>query len=221
MCSKTITLTLSLEFQRRQRSPGTGAVWDSLNYAACINSSPLSLHLHPSLLIANLPLKLHLSLLGLEGFTFISALPALHFLKMLRMHKQKCSFVITEKWWCCVMFGRIDSRLRWHKCIVWITAWSQCECCFFLFYFLQNIVFDRLFPFQRKSSGVNCVFVANRCHRASVNDSRLFFCKTLELEFSKLCFSVHLSCKNVGKYFFFFMIYRTKIFAKNFSIKTL
>lgn len=79
MCSKTITLTLSLEFQQRERSPGTGAVWDSLNHAACINSSPLSLHLHPSLLIANLPLKQHLSLLGPEGFSFISAPPALHF----------------------------------------------------------------------------------------------------------------------------------------------
>lgn len=132
MCSKTITLTLSLEFQRRERSPGTGAVWDSLNHAACINFSPLSLHLHPSLLIANLPLKLHLSLLGLEGFTFISAQPALHILKMLRMHKQKCSFVITENWRCFVMFGRSDSWLRWHKCIVWTKAWSQKEGFFFV-----------------------------------------------------------------------------------------
>lgn len=176
MCSKTITLTLSLEFQQRERPPGTGAVWDSLNHAACINSSPLSLHLHPSLLIANLPLKQHLSLLGPEGFSFISAPPALHFQTMLRMHTRNCGFVITANWWCFVMFGHSDSWLCWHKCMVWIKAWSEWKC-----FVRQNGIFDWLRPIQRESSRAKCpviptsVRVRARSDRASVNDVRFLF----------------------------------------------
>lgn len=44
------------------------------------------------------------------------------------MHTQNCSFVITENWWCFVMFGHSDSWLCWHKCIVWIKAWSEWKC---------------------------------------------------------------------------------------------
>lgn len=44
------------------------------------------------------------------------------------MHTQNCGFVITENWWCFVMFGHSGSWLCWRKCIVWIKAWSEWKC---------------------------------------------------------------------------------------------